>query len=971
MASRNLYLTYKRDTARLLYWIVNTSNGIVRSAAHAEDHATVTINTTGHSTVSELVQMSNLIAKHLQPIPSEIFRLFRSVIKARSITYDAFRQIINEKPDPEIDRSNATHRHFIEALTEAFQALGGGSTHIEDEEDGELDDSAFVNQFTALRVSGGSDDDDDDDEDDKIDAPAETESTARAKVQRKSMKGKGKKRKRAQKSRNKPPPKATPEASLADIPIESYRIIEDTEGLVSEYLLAVYAVTIEWSELRSYIQGLWREVAYDGLNSAVAASLTNIAVGMVKQTSSAVFVDFPGHDSYETIMKTLTRGDPEWAQGNFGVALHRVSADGRHEKVKDTSVDIKEQIWIHTYYTLVEFLNDFQKTRSGKPTKAMQAQIGNWDPRLDLQRATSDERLRWRRAYTINWLYDLVNLFSSVVVQRNTLKGEHHDYETVDWSSSGPWHQHRRLFGLNEFAGAITTLAMQKQNTDVRQKILPHHVFQLQCVVDSLAASRGWTVSTLHGHVLGPPACEFRPRRDVDLFLDRECQRTGQGFLQAVDILTQLLDQDAKSHSHPNRHEGFSDILGELKDDFINWLGESKYMYGLNTIPPSRFSKHNANGLWEYSPLLCAAGLVEGLVLSQRISMMMWDRMTEPTLIIHLHNYLVQKGYIKEPIGLYAVIQDLFKESFFPEGVPESGSYDALVQRAQGLKHRTSLQKQRSNMAQTNDVHRMMDINLNYFFNTKSALLKYYDAEWVPERIPDREITFSVLGMLRLSETKQVLDTTTGEKCLEATGLVKRFRAAGMAEAELIKMASIVLDQEKEDIPDAGTIPAMAAIYSQGKYKDYKHGFAANPFAHRKNKMKTGKTLLDLLRLDLFADVCGMKPVSSINYILVTVHFLLVFGRIEDRLRELRNPLYVQMYEQAPPGMRRTRRAALVIAAMAEEDPDTLRICAEVLQDPRMGVIPFIYWEDLHERETGFKGQADPDEVGSDACSVM
>ena len=55
MASRNIYLTYKRDTSRLLYWVINTSNGIVRSAASVEDHAPVTINTTGHSTVSELI----------------------------------------------------------------------------------------------------------------------------------------------------------------------------------------------------------------------------------------------------------------------------------------------------------------------------------------------------------------------------------------------------------------------------------------------------------------------------------------------------------------------------------------------------------------------------------------------------------------------------------------------------------------------------------------------------------------------------------------------------------------------------------------------------------------------------------------------------------------------------------------------------------------------------------------------------
>lgn len=63
---------------------------------------------------------------------------------------------------------------------------------------------------------------------------------------------------------------------------------------------------------------------------------------MVKQTSLAVFVDFPGHDSYETIMKTLTRGDPDKAQGQFGFQLHQISADGqRSRKVKDSRLDIK------------------------------------------------------------------------------------------------------------------------------------------------------------------------------------------------------------------------------------------------------------------------------------------------------------------------------------------------------------------------------------------------------------------------------------------------------------------------------------------------------------------------------------------------------------------------------------------------------------------------------------------------------
>lgn len=180
-------------------------------------------------------------------------------------------------------------------------------------------------------------------------------------------------------------------------------------------------------------------MAYSGLNGAIAASLTNMAVAMVKQTCIAVFADFPGHESYEMIMKTFTRGDLDKAQGMFGVTLYRISGPSRQtEKLVENAIDAKEQFWVHTYNDLVAFITDFQKNRSGKPTKAMQAQIKDWNPKFALQRTTNDERVKWRRSFTINWLYDLVNVFSSVVIQHNTMNGQNHAYENVDWSTTGP-----------------------------------------------------------------------------------------------------------------------------------------------------------------------------------------------------------------------------------------------------------------------------------------------------------------------------------------------------------------------------------------------------------------------------------------------------------------------------------------------------------------------------------------------------
>lgn len=200
----------------------------------------------------------------------------------------------------------------------------------------------------------------------------------------------GKEGKKSKKKRKQAPTKEQPK-KLDDVPLESYRIIEDGDGLITDYLMAVYEIAKEWSSLRGFLQGLRREVAYDGMNSAVAGIVSNMAVAIIKKFETEIFVDFPGHDSYETEMKTITSGDLEKAEGMFAVSLH-VAAEGsdQYQKVNETAIDVKENCMIYTYRDLVGFVTDFQKTRSGKPTKPMLAEIGNWNPGVNLQRVTMD-----------------------------------------------------------------------------------------------------------------------------------------------------------------------------------------------------------------------------------------------------------------------------------------------------------------------------------------------------------------------------------------------------------------------------------------------------------------------------------------------------------------------------------------------------------------------------------------------------
>ncbi|KAF2821703.1 hypothetical protein CC86DRAFT_426064 [Ophiobolus disseminans] len=902
MASRNVYLTYNKDTSRLLYWVINTSNDIIQSGTDAEEHPSVTINTTSQSTGAQIVSMSTLIASNLKPIPSAILDLFQRVIKARSTMHAIFQQIVTEYSDPDIERSNTTHKHFIDALNAAFDALGGASrasSNISPADDDADDDLFFYNQFAALSLGGAKDDDDED--------AFEDESHAAQAAPRKKKPGKGhnkKKGKRVKKAKQKLASESTAEPSLSDVPVESYRIIEDNDGLVSEYLLAVYAVVREWVELRAFTQDLWRECAYEGLNGAVAASLTNTAVSMVKQTCITVFADFPGHES---------------------MRLHRISACGHQsEKVQEINFDAKEHFWIHAYNDLVAFMTDFQRNRTGKPMKAMQAQLNNWSPTSDLRRATNEERIIWRRMYTINWLYDLVNVFSCIVVQRNTLKGERHVYEDVDWSKTGPWHHHRRLFGLNEFAGDITALAMQKSGTDVRRRIMPHHVFQLHCVVDSFTASRGWTLSPIHGHIVTLPPRKFRPRRDVDLFLDRKIKRDCQGVLQAIDVLKQLLQKDADIYQDPERHRLQADVLEDLKFDFVNWLGEFKI-------------HHNANGLWEHSPLLCATGLVEGLIPVQCVTMALWDQIPEPTLAIHLHNMLSH-----------------LQDSFFPEGIPTERFSAALVARVgQGRMDRASLrQRQAMSRDMTNDIHQVLDVRFNRFyrfFKAKSALMMYRDANWMPEKIPDSAIKIpSMMYVFRLNNAERVVDPTTGENRLAETELVKRAKARGQTDATLLEEASIF-------------IPRVNAT------KEDREAFMHHVLDSKNYRCR----LLEMLRVDIFGDVCGNSPLSSLNFVWITCHIMFLFLEIEDQFREAHHPLWVKAYEQPSPQLRRQKRLALVVAAMTDEDDQAMKLFAKAFEKVRLGALACIFWEDLREGETGLKPEADDDEIPMDGCSVM
>jgi len=201
MAILNSYLAYKRDTSQLIYWIVTTSNAIIISSSPPTVGTSWAQNTTGSITVAGLVSLSKLIAKHVTPIPHAILCLFDSVIQARSNQYKAFTERVADNSDPEIEQRNSSHKHFINALSEAFEALGGlawakgrtkrpTSADTSDDQ-ADLEQVLFANRFETLSLNTKPDEDEEQQSDHELEAgPPSCEAPRRRQPKRSSGKGK-------------------------------------------------------------------------------------------------------------------------------------------------------------------------------------------------------------------------------------------------------------------------------------------------------------------------------------------------------------------------------------------------------------------------------------------------------------------------------------------------------------------------------------------------------------------------------------------------------------------------------------------------------------------------------------------------------------------------------------------------------------------------------------------------------------
>lgn len=130
-------------------------------------------------------------------------------------------------------------------LIDSFNALGGETWQASlagSSAEKEEDDATFLNKYAYL--------DPREEKDGDVEAEGEEEEGhGKENAPYKHVKGKKGKKAKSKKKRAKQPINKTPEPSFQNIPLESYRIIEE-ESTITNYLIAVYNLIQELTNLR-------------------------------------------------------------------------------------------------------------------------------------------------------------------------------------------------------------------------------------------------------------------------------------------------------------------------------------------------------------------------------------------------------------------------------------------------------------------------------------------------------------------------------------------------------------------------------------------------------------------------------------------------------------------------------------------------------------------------------------------------
>ena len=531
--------------------------------------------------------------------------------------------------------------------------------------------------------------------------------------------------------------------------------------------------------------------------------------------------------------------------------------------------------------------------------------------------------------------------------------------------------------GLCGFAELLTSLCVQKPTAPLLTRILPQHVFQLQCFVDSFTIAKGWYIGQENKHVLCEPALDFKSDRDLLDFLVKE----PTGLTTCQERLQSACNSIVRSSAEVKGAYSCIALAKTMSTAAAMGLIEGLWIQP-RTSAISQFSKGSTNGLWRYSPSLCGTGTLTALTMAGKGGDVLFGSVPDVKLAVHLHNMLVCTGYLKdEPTCQWTWLAKTISPFFFKaKNPPSDGFYDVLVSALDPgfcvsfpnalhkIVSQVNPESGRQTRAYVNSrVHgrRKPDRGRRREKAWRKDPFPYKDhfppgyaqalvgpnivnalelANWDPYRIPDDQLPpWTFLGCLQFCKSQ---DPEAGEFTREGAKLARKYRQAGLSLEDAKAHLPFDLPDQKPSCDEEDPSLFQVMNLMNDRWSDYARLFGC-------------------IKFDIGRYITGDIPFYSISHATVASEAMELFGRIEHDLAEMRHPVYVEAYETNFP-MPRYKLACL---ALRDQNDECLKVMAKHFELSRSTFTSCRYWDDSNmDPECEILREEKPPEL---QCSIM
>ncbi|KAM7211332.1 hypothetical protein V8F06_013288 [Rhypophila decipiens] len=759
----------------MLVWLISTANPII------EADRLPLFSFTGYPptkpAAGELKGMCRAIAGSKEPVPQENMKkgvmLLGHDILLRWEVNNYYRSITKPEHPPWIHEKNRSHRAYIDVLRQCYGILNGrglekrSSMQHQDRDDVPEVVCIPANEFELWPLEEGEHEEpesesEEPEEPEAPEEPEEPEEPEQSEEPAPAAKGKSSKRK-------------TGGLSSKNGGSSSAKILgQDADDKSAKDAFDTFVTNFSriWSTARVLLQQEWLKFSCNEANSVAVAAFSGTAVKLVEDSWTDLLQGFTGKEanSFESLLGVITSAQKPINEDQ----LFNKNLDAFHQAFlgipQPDSPSVVNEYWmIHCYRDLTTFIDDFHKRllRTGVPSPSMMTRLKKWKPDIDLAAAGPDKRILWRRNFTILLLYEMMHPFA-IPFSKWHKSGRKGSFEEAIRSELKKSNQ--PIFGFTTFVNFIARLAFLGKQQTYRQDIGLNHVFQLQCIVDSMTASSGWLPSANPElpAVEIPSGAAGTCNRDIDSFLasfSPAVETVNNMF--SLHVRCQTVEGDSNDTDPPPEGKGPTNTSPYRThrmwaEKQLTWADSLSEVWPCPTdVPFAGFGQRFPDGLWRYSPYLSGDSLLR-IIHQSRISwLFLWETLAEPVFVLVIIGLLLKRGYLHYGPSPTDCPYNLLIGSLGDTNLIGQPGREFIQSTAKIYRTGKQIESQKLDGKLGRMVDQALPAEYNSFFEPlrfKSIVSRLYRVEWSLKRLGTTHYP-EFLGLIRPSKKPEAADS--------------------------------------------------------------------------------------------------------------------------------------------------------------------------------------------------------------------